>query len=149
MTHIAEKLGRPFEPVWTLSYFGKRSVRTTLLDRNCDAYIGLPEIKDFMGPRVVFSHPILQVGYVLVLPKTRTVSALSDLKGLRVAVPFGSPPLPSPSRARSRCPRHCSPREWLQRCWCGRGGCGPAEDRGRARGQGRRNLNAVFSLRGS
>ncbi len=90
--HIAEELGRSFEPVWTLSYFGKRSVRTTLLDRKCDAYIGLPETKDFMGPRVVFSHPILQLGYALVLPKTRTVSALSDLRGLRVAVQFGSPP---------------------------------------------------------
>ena len=90
--HIADKLGRPFEPVWTLSYFGKRSVRTTLLDRKCDAYIGLPETKESMGPRVVFSHPIVQLGYALVLPKTRTVSTLSDLEGLRVAVQFGSPP---------------------------------------------------------
>ncbi len=90
--HIADKLGRPFEPVWTLSYFGKRSVRTTLLDRKCDAYIGLPETKDFMGPRVMFSHPILQLGYALVLRKSRNVASLSDLKGLRVAVQFGSPP---------------------------------------------------------
>lgn len=90
--HIAGTLGRPFEPVRTLTYFGKRSVRTTLLDRKCDAYMGLPETKDFMGPRVVFSHPVLQLGYALVMPKARSVSSLSDLDGLRVAVQFGSPP---------------------------------------------------------
>lgn len=89
---IAQEIGRPFEPVWTLSYFGKRSVRTTLLDKKCDAYIGLPETDDFMGPRLLMSHPILSLGYALVLPAGRTVSALSDLDGLRVAVQFASPP---------------------------------------------------------
>jgi mono/diheme cytochrome c family protein len=89
---VAQEVGRAFEPVWTLSYFGKRSVRTTLLESKCDAYIGLPETDDFMGPRVVMSHPLLSLGYALVVPPGRQVSKLSDLDGLRVAVQFASPP---------------------------------------------------------
>ena len=90
--HVAQVIGRPFEPVWTLSYFGKRSVRTTLLDKQCDAYMGLPQTKDFMGPNVTFSHPVAQLGFVLVLPQGRVVQSVADLKGLRVAVQFASPP---------------------------------------------------------
>ena len=89
---VAQVIGRPFEPVWTLSYFGKRSVRSTLLDKQCDAYMGLPETRDFMGPSVTFSHPVAQIGFALVLPPGRTVNSLADLKGLRVAVQFASPP---------------------------------------------------------
>jgi len=89
---IAQLLDRSMEPVWTLSYFGKRSVRTTLLDGQCDAYIGLPETSGFMGPRLAMSRPIAQMGYALVLPKGRAVAGLADLKGLRVAVQFGTPP---------------------------------------------------------
>jgi ABC-type amino acid transport substrate-binding protein len=89
---VAQEIGRAFEPVWTLSYFGKRSVRTTLLESKCDAYIGLPETDDFMGPRVVMSHPLLSLGYALVVPPGRQIAKLSDLDGLRVAVQFASPP---------------------------------------------------------
>jgi hypothetical protein len=56
------------EPVWTLSYFGKFAVRTTLLAGQCDAYIGLPASSDFMGPRLKFSKPFAEIGYALVLP---------------------------------------------------------------------------------
>lgn len=90
--HIAAALGRDFAPVWTLSYFGKRSVRTTLLEHECDAYIGLPETTDFMGPRVAISQPVVQLGWVMVTAKSRPVASLTDLKGMRVAVQFASPP---------------------------------------------------------
>ena len=49
---IGRAMGRPVAPVWNLTYFGKRAVRTTLLAGKCDASIGLPQDKDFMGPRV-------------------------------------------------------------------------------------------------
>jgi hypothetical protein len=62
---IADRLGRPFEPVWTLGYFGKRAVRTTLLAGRCDGFIGLPDDPGFMGPRLIFSKPVLRLGYAL------------------------------------------------------------------------------------
>jgi polar amino acid transport system substrate-binding protein len=89
---VAHVLGRPFEPVWALSYFGKRAVRTSLLAKTCDAYIGLPGGNGFMGPQLVFSRPFLQVGYVIMtLPGVR-VTRLADLAGKRVAVQFSTPP---------------------------------------------------------
>lgn len=89
---VAEALGRPMETVWSLSYFGKRNLRATLLAGQCDLAVGLPAVADFMGPRVIFTRPILQLGYALVLPQGHTGTAVDDLKGLRVAVQFGSPP---------------------------------------------------------
>ena len=89
---IGRAMGRPVAPVWSLTYFGKRAVRTTLLAGKCDASIGLPQDKDFMGPRVIFSKPLLQVGYALVVPKSVTVASLDDLKGRRVAVQFATTP---------------------------------------------------------
>jgi ABC-type amino acid transport substrate-binding protein/cytochrome c553 len=89
---VAAALGRPLETVWSLSYFGKRNLRTTLLAGRCDLAVGLPAESDFMGPRVIFSRPILQVGYALVVPKGQRVTRLDDLRGRRVAVQFGSPP---------------------------------------------------------
>ncbi len=88
---VANALGRPMETVWSLSYFGKRNVRTTMLAGLCDFAVGLPAIADFMGPAVIFSHPILDLGYALVLPKGQPAS-LAGLKGQRVAVQFASPP---------------------------------------------------------
>ena len=84
--------GRPVAPVWNLTYFGKHAVRTTLLAGKCDASIGLPQDKDFMGPRVIFSKPLLQVGYALVVPKSLAVASLDDLSGRRVAVQFATTP---------------------------------------------------------
>ena len=54
--------------------------------------IGLPQDKDFMGPRLIFSKPLLQVGYALALPKSLTVASLDDLSGRRVAVQIATTP---------------------------------------------------------
>jgi polar amino acid transport system substrate-binding protein len=89
---VAEALGRPMEIVWSLSYFGKRNIRTTLLAGQCDLAVGLPVVSDFMGPRVIFTRPILKLGYALVVPKAYAATGLDDLKGRRVAVQFASPP---------------------------------------------------------
>ena len=89
---VADELGRPLQTVWSLSYFGKRNLRTTLLAGQCDLAVGLPATSDFMGPRVIFTRPILQLGYALVVPKGRPARSLDDLKGRRVIVQFGSPP---------------------------------------------------------
>jgi polar amino acid transport system substrate-binding protein len=89
---VAQALGRPMETVWSLSYFGKRNLRTTLLAGQCDLAVGLPAVQDFMGPRLIFTRPILNLGYALVVARDRAVSRLDDLKGQRVAVQFGSPP---------------------------------------------------------
>ena len=56
---VAEALGRPMETVWSLSYFGKRNLRTTLLAGQCDLAVGLPAEADFMGPRLIFTRTIL------------------------------------------------------------------------------------------
>jgi len=89
---IADRLGRPFEPVWELSYFAKRAVRTTLLAGRCDGFIGLPDDPDYMGQKLIFSKPILEPGYALVLPHRMSVKTLSGLVGHRVAVQFASSP---------------------------------------------------------
>lgn len=88
---IAAALGRPFEPVWTLTYFGKHQVRTELLAGHCDAFVGLPETADFMGPRVIMSQPILALGYGIVSPRGAPAHSVADLVGKRVAVQFDSP----------------------------------------------------------
>ncbi len=89
---IAAALGRPSETVWSLSYFGKRNLRETLLAGQCDIAVGLPDEADFMGPRVIFTKPILSLGYALLVPPKTPVLRLDDLAGRRVAVQFGSPP---------------------------------------------------------
>ncbi|RZT98186.1 c-type cytochrome [Rivibacter subsaxonicus] len=89
---VAQALGRPLHTVWSLSIFGKRNLRTTLLAGQCDLAVGLPAEAGFMGPRLIFTQPILQLGYALVLPPDSPARSIDDLKGLRVAVQFGSPP---------------------------------------------------------
>jgi len=89
---VADALGRPMETVWSLSYFGKRNLRTTLLAGQCDLAVGLPAVPDFMGKAVIFSRPILSLGYALVVPKGLAVTGLDSLKGRKVAVQFASPP---------------------------------------------------------
>jgi polar amino acid transport system substrate-binding protein len=89
---LAQALGRPLETVWSLSYFGKRNLRSTLLGGQCDLAVGLPAGNDFMGPRMIFTRPILNLGYALVVAKDRKVGRIDDLAGLRVAVQFNSPP---------------------------------------------------------
>ena len=89
---IAARLGRPVAYNWYKSYFGKRTVRETLLSKRCDAMVGLPLVDDFMGPAIVFSKPIGKEGYALVSLEARKVAGLDDLKGLRVAVQYESTP---------------------------------------------------------
>jgi ABC-type amino acid transport substrate-binding protein/cytochrome c5 len=89
---VAQKLGRTVNYTWYKSYFGKRTVRETLLSKQCDAMVGLPLADDFMGPAVIFSKPIAHEGYALVGGKDRKLAGIDDLKGLRVAVQYQSTP---------------------------------------------------------
>ena len=89
---IGKALGRPVSYVWYRTYFGGRAVRTTMLARQCDATIGLPDSEDFMGPKVIFSKPLFNLGYAIVTPKTMTAASVDDLKGKRVAVQFETEP---------------------------------------------------------
>jgi ABC-type amino acid transport substrate-binding protein len=89
---IGQRLGRPVTYNWYKSYFGKRTVRETLLSKQCDAMIGLPLVDDFMGPAVIFSKPIAREGYALVGTTERKLTGIDDLKGTRVAVQYQSTP---------------------------------------------------------
>jgi len=89
---LARTLGRPIAYDWYKSYFGKRTVRVTLLGNQCDAMIGLPRSEDFMGPAVIFSNTIAREGYALLTAKDRPISGIDDLRGKRVAVQFASTP---------------------------------------------------------
>jgi ABC-type amino acid transport substrate-binding protein/mono/diheme cytochrome c family protein len=89
---VAGALGRKMTTVWSLSYFGKRNLGATLLAGQCDFAVGLPLVDDFMGPRVIFSQPIMSIGYAIATRGTASVATLADLDGKRVAVQFASPP---------------------------------------------------------
>ena len=89
---LGQALGRPVAYSWYKSYFGKRTVRVTLLGKQCDAMIGLPRSEDFMGPAVIFSKPILTETYALVSAKGGNIRSIDDLKGKRVAVQYLSTP---------------------------------------------------------
>ena len=89
---LGQALGRPVAYDWYKSYFGKRTVRVTLLGKQCDAMIGLPKSDDFMGPAVIFSKPFITEGYVLVSAKSNKFESIDDLKGKRVAVQYESTP---------------------------------------------------------
>jgi polar amino acid transport system substrate-binding protein len=89
---IATALGRTPEPVWHLTYFGQRAVRSTLVARECDLYVGLPSDGEFMGGQLLLSEPFAVFAYALVLPRDVYVERLADLRGRRVAVQFASPP---------------------------------------------------------
>ena len=66
---IGKALGRPVTHVWYRTYFGKRAVRVTMLAKQCDMTIGLPDSDGFMGPKVIFSKPLFSLGYAIVAPK--------------------------------------------------------------------------------
>ncbi len=89
---IARALNRPFQPIWVPTYNAKRQVRQKMLSGQCDGFIGLPDDPSFMGPRLIFSQPIISLGYALVAPPSMAVSAPGDLHGRRVAVQFASSP---------------------------------------------------------
>jgi polar amino acid transport system substrate-binding protein len=89
---IARTLGRPFQPVWVPTFYTKRQIRIKLLTGQCDGFVGVPDDASFMGPRLIFSRPIVQFGYALIAPAGLAVSNVEDLHGKRVAVQFSSPP---------------------------------------------------------
>ncbi len=89
---LGKALGRPVSYDWYKSYFGKRTVRVTLLGKQCDAMIGLPPSEDFMGPAVIFSKAIAREGYAFVAAKGRSFAGLDDLAHLRVAVQYQTTP---------------------------------------------------------
>jgi polar amino acid transport system substrate-binding protein len=89
---VAGRLGVPAEYFWWRSYFGRRTVRNTLLSEACDAYFGLPYDKGFMSQSVTLTRPFLDMGYAVIAPRALGLSALDDLKGRRVSVQFSSAP---------------------------------------------------------
>lgn len=89
---IATAMGRPFQPVWVPTYNTKRQIRMKLLAGQCDGFVGVPDDASFMGPRLIFSQPIVQLGYALVAPAAMTVDTIESLHGRRVAVQLSSPP---------------------------------------------------------
>ena len=90
-TAIGQALDRPVEKVWEMTYYGKHATRETLLAGKCDMSIGLPTGAGFMGPRLIFSQPFMQVGFALVLPKGARPTLVA-LRGKRVAVQLSTPP---------------------------------------------------------
>jgi mono/diheme cytochrome c family protein len=89
---IAVRLGMSTEYTWWRSYFGKRTVRNTLLSDQCDAYFALPYDKRFMGKSVALTQPFLGVGYALIVSKSLALERLDDLRGKTVGVQFATPP---------------------------------------------------------
>jgi polar amino acid transport system substrate-binding protein len=89
---LAGRIGVRAEYFWWASYFGKRTVRNTLLSDRCDAYVGLPFERDFMGRSLAMTRPFLDVGYVIVAPRSLALARLDDLRGTSIGVQFGSQP---------------------------------------------------------
>ena len=89
---VAARLGASAEYFWWRSYFGKRTVRNTLLSDECDAYFGLPYDQSFMSQTVALTRPFLDMGYAVIAPRPPGLAAVDDLKGRRVAVQFSSSP---------------------------------------------------------
>jgi len=89
---VAARLGAPAEYFWWRSYFGRRTVRNTLLSDECDAYFGLPYDKAFMSQSVTLTRPFLDMGYAVIAPPALRLTALDGLRGRRVAVQFSSAP---------------------------------------------------------
>jgi polar amino acid transport system substrate-binding protein len=90
--YLAGRLNRPLQPVWTSTNMVKRMLRETLLTKKCDLFIGLPNDPDFMGPKLILSRPVLDVGFALVAPRASTIVSAADLSGKRVAAQFATPP---------------------------------------------------------
>jgi polar amino acid transport system substrate-binding protein len=88
--HVAQALGREMQPVWASTYSPQRMMRTTLFAGQCDMFGGVPS-KDAGGRPLLLTRPIVDVGYAIVIPNNRQATKIDDLKGMRVAVQFGSP----------------------------------------------------------
>ena len=89
---LGKALARPVTHVWYRTNFGKRAVRVTMLARQCDATIGLPQDSDFMGPKVIFSKPLFRLGYALVASPEFAFAGIDSLKGRKVIVQYETTP---------------------------------------------------------
>ena len=87
---VGQRLGSPVEYVWWLSFNQRRALRNTM--EGCDAYFALPADAEYRVKGLEKSNAFLSLSYALVAPKGQTFSGLTDLKGKRVGVLFGSPP---------------------------------------------------------
>jgi ABC-type amino acid transport substrate-binding protein len=89
---IARAISRPLQPVWVPTYYTKRQVRLKLLAGQCDGFAGVPDDASFMGQRLIFSQPIIRLGYALVAPPAMDLTKVDGLHGHRVAVQWSTPP---------------------------------------------------------
>jgi mono/diheme cytochrome c family protein len=89
---IAHAMGRSFQPVWVPTYNTKRQIRQKLLAGRCDGFVGVPDDPSFMGPRLIFSKPIVVLGYALVAPPAMAINRPQDLHDRHVAVQYATPP---------------------------------------------------------
>ena len=87
---VGKRLGTTVEYVWWLSFNQRRALRNTM--EGCDAYFALPADAAYRVKGVDKSNAFLDLSYAIVAPLGQTFTGLSDLKGKRVGVMFGSPP---------------------------------------------------------
>ena len=87
---VGQRLGSPVEYVWWLSFNQRRALRNTM--EGCDAYFALPANAEYRVRGLDKSNAFLDLSYALVAPKGQSFNGLTDLKGKRVGVLFGSPP---------------------------------------------------------
>lgn len=87
---VGQRLGSPVEYVWWLSFNQRRALRNTM--EGCDAYFALPADAEYRVRGLDKSTAFLNLSYALVAPKGQSFTGLTDLKGKRVGVLFGSPP---------------------------------------------------------
>ncbi|MSQ65319.1 MAG: transporter substrate-binding domain-containing protein [Limnohabitans sp.] len=87
---VGQRLGAKVEYVWWLSFNQRRAIRNTM--EGCDAYFALPADAEYKARGLVKSNPFLNVSYAIVAPQGMKVAALSDLKGKKIGVLYGSPP---------------------------------------------------------
>ena len=87
---VGKRLGTTVEYVWWLSFNQRRALRNTM--EGCDAYFALPADAAYRVKGVEKSNAFLDLSYAIVAPLGKTFTGLSDLKGKRVGVMFGSPP---------------------------------------------------------
>ena len=87
---VGKRLGTTVEYVWWLSFNQRRALRNTM--EGCDAYFALPADAAYRVKGVDKSNAFLDLSYAIVAPLGQSFTGLSDLKGKRVGVMFGSPP---------------------------------------------------------
>lgn len=89
---VATRLGSQVEFTWWLSFNQRKALRNTILDDGCDAYFALPADRGYRVRGLGKTRPFLDLSYALVAPAQFSFAGLSDLRGKRIGVLFGSPP---------------------------------------------------------